>query len=426
MSLFEKIFGTNKNKVVGQQLELLNNAFGASFTSYDGKIYDSPEVRSCIDAIARNVAKQSPKHIRSKGNKYESLVDDEISRIVGAQPNELMNAYDFYYALTSELQLNNNAFAFIKRDENGKMIGLYPIRAGMYELVEYRGNIYIQFQFGSGRTYTASIRDDVIHLKRFFCENDVLGGSNKPIKKVMALKNVINEGIENAIKTTQGIKGVLKTEKTMLRPEDIKATRDRFVADFISDNDGSGIAGLDATTTFQPVSISPQTASDGQINLVQTDVMNYFGVNQAIISSKYTEEEWIAFYESVIEPIVDMMSMEMTNKIFTLDERRRGNKIVFEENRMNYVSSQRKISVAKELQNYLSINEVRRMFGFDPVDDPMGDKILQSLNYVNSDIADVYQLKNTGINVDAITKQDIQAQEQEDIEENKEVEEDVK
>jgi len=421
MSLFEKIFGTNKSKVVGQQFELLNNTFGAVFTSFNGKIYDSPEIRSCVDAIARNVAKQSPKHIRTKGEKYESLKDDEITRIVSQQPNELMNAYDFYYALVSELELNNNAFAYIQRDENGKLTGLYPIRAGMYELVEYRGNVYIQFQFGSGKTYTASVRDDVIHLKRFFCENDVLGGSNQPIKKVMALKNVINEGIENAIKTTQGVKGILKTEKTMLRPEDIKATRDKFVADFISNNDGSGIAGLDATTSFTPVSITPQTASDGQINAVSTEVMNYFGVNQAIISSKYNEEEWIAFYESVVEPIVDMLSMEMTNKIFTLDERRRGNKIVFEENRMNYVSSQRKISVAKELQNYLSINEVRKMFGFDPVDDPMGDKILQSLNYVNSDIADIYQLKTTGIKPTIVTTEETQKIEEEDTKEVEDV-----
>lgn len=411
MGLFEKIFGTSKSKVKGEQFSLLNNAFGASFSSYNGRIYDSAEIRACVDAIARNVAKQSARHVRSKGKKYEVL-DDDITRIVGEQPNELMNAYDFYYRMVSELLLNNNAFAYIQRDEKGKLTGLYPIKAGCYELVEYAGDLYIQFHFGSGKTYTASVRDDIIHLKRFYCGNDFTGDGNTPIVELMSFKHIINEGIVNAIKTTQGIKGVLKTTKTMLKPEDIKATRDKFVQDFVEGSDGSGIAGLDATTDFQPVNISPQTATDGQLTSLNTDIMNYFGISENILSSKFEESEWIAFYQSTLQPILNSLVQEMTNKIFTYDERRRGNRITFEENRMEYVSTNQKVSLIKELANYLSINEVRRLFGFEPIDDEMGDKILQSLNYVNSNIADLYQLK--GVDLPNNITQQVKVEEQEE------------
>lgn len=396
MSLFERIFGTNKNVQKGEQVQMLNNTFGASFSNYDGLIFNSAEIRACIDAIARNVAKQSVIHIRQKGKRFE-VVDDELGRLIGEQPNELMNAYDFYYRMTSELLLNNNSFAYIQRDEKGKVTGLYPIKAGCYELVQYGKDLYIQFHFGSGKTYTASVRDDVIHLKRFYSSKDFEGEGNKPIVELMSFKHVVNEGIVNAIKTTQGVKGILKTEKTMLKPEDVKATRDRFVQDFISNSDGSGIAGLDATTSFTSVNIDPKTATDEQINQINTDVMNYFGVNEAILSSKFSETEWIAFYQSTLQPIVAMFTQEMTNKIFTYDERRRGNKIKFRESALDYVSIQQKIQLVKEFGNYLSINEARQIIDLEPIEDEIGDKYLQNLNYVNSSIADLYQLKGVDL-----------------------------
>lgn len=387
MSIFSKIFGTEKVANFGSQVRLLNG-YNATFTSYDGRLYDNSQIRSCIDAIARNGAKLSPKHIRSNYRSYESL-NDNIKRLVAEQPNELMNAYDFYYKIITELYLNNNAFVFIRRDENGVPAGLYPIRGGRYTILEFKDDLFIKFEFSGGKSYTASIKDDVIHLKRFFCENDILGGSTVPIIKTMSFKHVVKEGIINAIKTTQGIKGILKTTKAMLKPEDIKRTRDQFVNDFVNASDNSGIAGLDATTDFTPVNINPQTATDGQIAEINNEILNYFGINQKIIQSSYTEDEWNAFYESVIEPISLMLSLEFTNKLFSKTERYHGNRIVFEANRLQYASNQTKIAIAEKMNNFMTINEIREVFNLAPIED--GDRIMQDLNHIDSSIANDYQ-----------------------------------
>lgn len=380
-SLFQMIFGNrqqNPNRY--QELQLLNG-YQATWTNYDGEIYNSSEVRSCIDAIARNGAKLNPKHIRysyEEGKDKIEKIYGRVQRLIGEKPNELMNAYSFYYKVISNLYLNNNAFIFIQRDEQGEPTGLYPINANMYKLLEYGKDIYVEFYFANGgKTYIAPLKDDIIHLRKFYCKDDILGGSNAPIIKTMSLKHIVNEGIINAIKTTQSIKGLLKTEKAMLKPEDVKKMRDTFVRDFM-DSD-SNIGALDSTMSFTPVNINPATASDGQVKSVSDEILNYFGVNQNIIQSNYNEEQWNAFYESVLEPLALEMSLEFTNKIFSYGERWHGNKIVFEANRLQYASNNTKINTVKTLLYYgcLTKNEAREIFNMSAIEG--GDELAQSL-----------------------------------------------
>lgn len=388
-SLFSKIFGRDDGRQIGSELRMLNG-YQATFTNFNGKLYETDQVRVCIDAIARNGAKLSPKHIRAKTREFKNL-NGSIQRLISEQPNEIDNAYSFYYKVISQLYLDNNAFVYIQRDISGTPIGLYPIKSDSYTLLEYNGEIYIKFKFRGGKIYSASLKDDVIHLKRFYCQNDIVGGDTIAITKLMSFRHILNEGIVNAIKTSQSIKGILKTTKAMLKPEDVKKIRDQFVADFITDADGSSIAGLDALTDFKPIQLNPTTASDSQINAVDTQIKNYFGVSDKIIQSTYNEDEWNAFYESVLEGIALQMSLEFTNKLFTITERFHGNKIIFEANRLQYASNKTKIDVIKNLapMGALTINEMREIMNMSPVED--GDRFLQSLNYINTDIADDYQ-----------------------------------
>lgn len=387
-SMFKKIFKTDKINVFGNRLEFLNG-YQPVFTTFNGNIYNNTTVRSCIDAIARNGAKLSPKHIRKGNNQLQNL-NDNINRIISEQPNELMNAYDFYYKIISQLYLYNNVFIYVMQNEKNELIALYPIKANQYTLIEYQDEIYVKFQFGTGKSKTVAYKD-LIHLKRMFCDDDVMGGNTDPIFKTLSFQHILKEGIINAIKTTQGIKGVIKSGKSMLKPEDVKKMRDQFVKDFVSDDNNSGIAGLDATMDFKEVNINPQTATDQQTSNVDKEIKDYYGVNDAIIQSKYSEDDWNAFYESVLEPLGIMMGLEFTNKIFSLTERYHGNKIIFEANRLQYASNKTKIEVARYMNNYLTINEIREIFNLGPLPNGEGDKVMQDLNHISDKIADSYQ-----------------------------------
>jgi len=388
-SLFSRVFGSNNSTTApstATQMYFLNG-YKSQFTNYDGRFYDDTDIRSCVDAIARNGAKLNPIHIRN-GKKGFEKVNGNLQMLLSKRPNELQNAYKFRYQVISELELYNNSIIYILKDENLKVLGLYPIHYQSIKFYEYRNDIYLQFRFGNGKERFVALKD-CIHLTRFVEEDGVMGGNNRPIIKTLSFKHVLDEGIINAIKTTQSIKGVIKSTKAMLKPEDVKKMRDQFVADFIENADESGIGGLDATTDFIPVKIEPKTADDNQIEHIDNKLLSYYGVSEEIVQSKYNEDEWNAFYESVLEPIGLQMSLEFSNKLFTATEVYHGNEIIFTSNRLQYASNNTKINLLRYANNVMTINEMREVLNLEPVEN--GDKIMQDLNHINSDIADKYQ-----------------------------------
>ena len=393
-SLFSRIFGSNNSTTpppTATELQILNG-YKAVFTNYDGKYYDDSDVRACVDAIARNGAKLNPKHIRRNNKGFEN-VNDNLQRLLSKQPNELQNAYKFYYQIISELYLYNNAIVIKSYDENDNIKGLYPIHWQSIVPYEYKNEIYLSFQFGNGKKRFVALKD-CIYLTRFINEDGISGGNNKPIVKTLSIKHVIDEGIVNAIKTTQSIKGVIKSTQAMLKPEDVKKMRDQFVKDFIEDTNGDGIGGLDATTEFVPVKLDPTTASDSQIKSIDNQLLSYFGISEGIVQSKYNEDEWNSFYESVLEPIGLQMSLEFTNKLFSITEKYHGNEIIFTSNRLQYASNNTKINLLRYANNLMMVDELREVFNMEPLPDGKGQVIMQDLNHIDGNIANQYQVGN--------------------------------
>ena len=391
-SWFSKIFGNDKNTTAPEsatEVKILDDR-KAVFTPYKGDFENDPDVLKCIDAIARNGAKMHPRHIRNFAGKMENLKDNLYS-LLAKRPNEVQNAYQFYYQIISNLELYNDSFIYVQRDENLNVTGLYPLNFSEGKYYEYKDQIWLKFKFGRTKERFVAY-DDCIHLTRFVGEDGLFGGSPKPIIKTLSIKHVLDEGIVNAIKTTQSIKGVIKSTKAMLKPEDVKKMRDQFVTDFVKGGDKSGIGGLDATTDFTPVKIEPTTASDSQVKSIDDKLLSYFGISEEIIQSKYSEDQWNAFYESILEPIGLQMSLEFSNKIFTSTQKYFGHEILFESNRLQYASNKTKIELLRHANNIMTVNELREVFNLAPRED--GDVILQDLNHIDSNIANDYQLGN--------------------------------
>ena len=379
-SLFSRIFGNDKstqNPEKATEVKILDDK-KAVFTPYKGDFKNDADVRACVDAIARNGAKMHPRHIRNNKDGMENL-KGSLYRILAKQPNELQNAYQFYYQVITNLELYNDSFIYVQRDtDNNKVTGLYPLDFSEGKLYEYQDKIWIKFKFGRSKERFVPY-DSCIHLTRFVGEDGLFGGSVTPIVKILSMKHIMDEGMINAIRTTQHIRGIVKSTKAMLKPEDVKKMRDQFVTDFIRNGDRSGIGGLDATTDFTPVKLEPTTASDSQIKIIDGKLLSYFGVSENIIQSKYSEDEWNAFYESVLEPIGLQMSLEFSNKLFTPTEKYFGNEIIFESNRLQYASNSTKIQLLRFGTNIMTQNELREIFNLAPRED--GDVILIDQNH---------------------------------------------
>ena len=394
-SLFSRIFGSDNSTTNPQsatEVKILDDR-KAIFTPYKGDFKNDADVRACVDAIARNGAKMHPRHIRNNKDGMENI-KGSLYRLLSKQPNELQNAYQFYYQVITNLELYNDSFIYVQRDiTNNKVTGLYPLDFSEGKLYEYEGNIYIKFKFGRSKERFVPY-DSCIHLTRYVGEDGLFGGKITPIIKILSMKHIMDEGMINAIKTTQNIRGIIKSTKAMLKPEDVKKMRDQFVDDFVKNNNKSGIGGLDATTDFTPVKLEPTTASDSQIKIIDNKLLSYFGVNENIIQSKYSEDEWNAFYESVLEPIGLQMSLEFSNKIFTPTEKYFGNEIIFESNALQYASNSTKIQLLRFGTNIMTQNELREVFNLAPREG--GDVILIDQNHQVLDESGEEDITNEG------------------------------
>lgn len=380
-SIFKNIFGNNSNTKqpsTSTEIEIIDGR-KAVFTRYNGDFVNDPDVITCVDTIARNAAKMHPVHLSDFAGK-KRREQDKISNYVAKKPNELQNAYKFYYQVVSNLFFYNDSIIYVQRDENYKLTGLYPLDFSEGKFYEYQGKIWVKFKFGRKKERFVPY-SDCIHLTRFNDLDGLVGGSQRPLVKVLSFKHVLDEGIINAIKTTQSIRGILKSTKSILKPEDVKKMRDQFVKDFMDADNTTGIGGLDATTTFDPVELKPTVATAEQAKSIDNKILSYFGLNENIIQSKYNEDEWNAFYESVLEPIGIQMSLEFTDKIFTPTEKNYGHEIIFESNRLQYASNKTKIEILRYGGNIFYVDELREVFNMAPLPDGEGQKILIDQNH---------------------------------------------
>jgi len=158
-------------------------------------------------------------------------------------------------------------------------------------------------------------------------------------------------------------------------------------------NNADGFATLDPSCEFKELKVDPQTADDKQTSIARENIYRYFNVSEEIIRSKYNEEEYNAFYSSVVEPIAIQLSLEFTYKIFTDKEIGHGNDIIFSAERMTFASNATKADVISKLMplGIFSINQACEIMEMPRINEDFADKHLISLNYVNASKADQYQ-----------------------------------
>lgn len=389
-SLFSKIFGKENTYNDAVMARLLND-YNNSFVAWNGDAYSDATVRDCVDTVARHFGKLKARHITRKNGNVVQTVDSDINYLLGTKPNPLMTASEFLEKIIAQYFTTNNAFIYPQYDGKGKLMAMWPLTYSQIELLEYRNELYCRFTFGIGVRTTIPY-SDIIHIRRHFNQSDLFGDDNsQTMRDDLNMLKAVKTSIINAVANFGALRGILKWKQT-LRPEDQQKAWKEFVDTYASGNNGSGIGSLDNKADFQQINTTITTFDSAQMSYARDTIYKHFGLNENIIMGKYTEDEFIAFFESVIEPIAVKLSQELTEKLFTPRERGFGNEVIIESNRLSYMSVASKIKVCQSLIpiGCISINEVREMFGYGYVEG--GDERQISLNYVNATDQSKYQV----------------------------------
>ena len=303
-----------------------------------------------------------------------------------------MSAYDLIYKLVTHLFLYNNSFAYLDRDNRGNLAGIYPITANNVNILsDVNNKLFCCFTLKSGKQVMLPY-SDIIHLRRYFNDDDVLGADNTAIIPGLELAQTQNDGIINGIKAGASIRGILTFDQIM-SPTKLKEEKEAFIKDYLSMENGTGLVATDSKMSYTPIENKPVILNADQAKEVKTKIYDYLGITEPIVNSSYTEDQYSAFYESTLEPIATALSQEFTAKLFNDREQAYGNSVLFESGRLQFTSNKTKVNLIAQLVPYglLTINQALEILNLPAVED--GDRRLQALNMIDAKQALEYQGK---------------------------------
>ena len=370
------------------------------FTDFGDNINASDIVKICIDRIATHSAKLKPRYVKTEDDKTVQEKKGSLAYLLKFQPNPLMSPYDFIYKIVTLLYLNNNAFIYPVYDPiTFELKELWPLKPNSVEgLKDESGELFLRFYFTDSKSFTLPY-ESIIHLRRFFGTNDVFGGSgavsdHSALLKTIKINDSVLQGLDNAIRTSFQIKGLLKING-MLNEKDKNAQKAEFEKALKESTTGQGssIVPVDLKADYVPLTVDPKLVDSSTLTFLQKKIITYFGVSDAIFDNKFNENEYNAFYEGVIEGIAIALSEAFSRALLTRGQLENGEQIIFYSERLQYASWNTKVQAIEKLMGLgiLSLNESRALLGFEPIEG--GNRRLQSLNYVDADKANEYQLQ---------------------------------
>ncbi len=373
MSIFS-FFNRNRDRPFATPAYKLITERGNGLFTWDGNLYESDIIRSCIRPFASACGKAVPKHLRGHGDSMKINPEPYI-RFLLEEPNPYMSMQQLLEKLARQRELNNNAFALITRDEEGFPTGIYPIDAVQVNaLYDKEGFLFLQFLLANGMQYTFSY-DDVIHLRQDFGTNDIFGTPpGSALTSVMTVIGATDKSIVSAINNGSVIRWLLKYS-IVKRPQDLEAGAKEFAKSFLETGNGTGVAAVGGDADAKQITPTDYVPNAAMNDRTVSRLYSYFGTNLKIIQGLYTEDEWNAYYESKIEPFLIDFSNESTRKIFTRRERGTENRIVCESSNLAYASAATKLKLSSMVdRGALTPNEWRaimNMTGLEGGDEPI-------------------------------------------------------
>ncbi len=408
------IFKRKKKVIDNYQKVSFVDLFTPGLLPFGDKITKSDIVQISIDRIASQCGKLKIRYIKKNSDGIETEKVGRLSFVLKNKPNEYMTTYQFIYKVVYLLMLNDNAFVYPYYDEETlELKGLYPLNPRLVEpIVDSATNYYLKFYFSDGKSYILP-KENVIHLRRFYGDNDIFGGSSsksnhEALLKTLGLNDALTQGIEKALFSSFQIKGILKMNG-LLKEEDKKKNLDDFNKALNEAGiNKSSVIPMDLKSEYMPLTIDPKLVDKDTLDFIQSKIIDYFGVSPSILKGEYSEENFNSFYETSIEPLAIQLSEAFSLALLTENQLANGEEIIFLSERLQYASWNTKVNAIEKLMGLgiMSLNESRALLGLEPIEG--GDKRLQSLNYVDASKANEYQIgnKNKEENNDESSKRD--------------------
>ena len=362
MGLFDSIFRPNREQEKAKVAQFFKTLtpYKPVFHTWQGSIYESELIRAAIYARARHISKL----------KFESVGSAKIGLQAKLHqgPNQWQTWPQFLSRTSTILDVHNTAFIVPVKDKSLTTTGYFTVLPDRCEVLEYKDEPWLRYKFHDHSVGAVRLNECVI-LTQHQYKRDFFGESNYALEPTIKMLDLNKQGIEEAIKNGATFRFWAKMQNFTM-DEDLKKEAQRFGSlAFSGDSDGM-LLFPNTYTDIHQYDNKPFTVDADQMKQIQTNVYNYFGVNEDVLQNRAYGDSWSAFYEGCVEVFAVALSDGLTKAMYTERERANGNEVFFTANRLQYMSNADKLQVAAQLtdRGIFSINEAREVFNLAPVD----------------------------------------------------------
>ena len=346
------------------------------FHDWRGEIYESMLVRAAIDARSRHISKLRVDFLGS--------AKPDLTARLRKRPNPWDTWSQFLYRTNTILDATNNCLLAPVYDDGLNKIGFFPILSTSVKVVEYKGELWVKYKFRSGRETAAARLAECAILRKFQFRSDFFGEANIALDDTMDLINMQKQGIKEAIKTTNSYKFMAVASNFALSG-DLEKEQNNFSERNFGKEAKSAKVLLFPNTykDVKQIDLKPYTPDDKQMQLINKNVYDYFGVSEKILQNSAVGDEWAAFYEGAVEPFAIQFSETMTNALYSSNEISRGAEVVATTNRVQYMSFNDKKNYVEGLadRGLIMIDEAREVFNLPPLPDGQGQRFIARGEY---------------------------------------------
>ena len=382
MGLFDFL---KKKKVDNNKITVASylDGYYPSYSQFGNNIYASDVVQQAIYSIVTELKKLDPTHVRRLSNSEYVPVTGNIQNVLD-NPNPLMTTSDFIEKIVWNLMLNYNSFIYPVW-EGDILVGLYPLQPTN---VTFLDNGFVRMQFANG--YKSDLPyDNLIHIRYKYSVSEFMGGNvngqpdNKPLLDTLRINDTLLKGLAKSLNIQTSVNGVIKY-KTMINSDE-QLKRIQEFEEKLKANE-SGFLPTDISSEFIPINKQVQLLDNTVLEFIDKKILRTFGCSIAIINGDYSKEQYEAFYQKTLEPIIKSLNQAFTKALFSKRELGFNNQVIFYAKELIFMTNSEKLNLANLLVDSGSCykNELRTMFGLKPLQELEG-QLAESSNKTNAE-----------------------------------------
>lgn len=415
MGWLDKLFRREpKNRIFAPSL----NGWTPIYTQFGTNIYASDVVQQAIKCIVDEMKKLNPTHVRVMNGSDPVPVKSTVQDVLN-EPNHLMTTSEFLEKTMWLLLMNYNVFIIPTYytwvdektgQERRYYDGLFPINPVQVDFIEdASGRLFVHFLFCNGHDTTIPY-DSCIHIKYNYSVNEYMGGNlmgqpdHEALLETLRLNHDLLKGVARAMNASYAVNGIVKYNTLMDDGKTEAALRE--LENKLRNNE-SGFLPLDLKAEFTPLQRETELVDKDTLEFIDSKILRNWGVPLAILTGDYTKEQYEAFYQKTLEPLIISISQAFTKKLFTSREKAFGNRVELYPKDLIFMT----VSQTLEMINILSPtgalfeNEKRVALGLRPLPELEGKRFM-SLNWVDADKATQYQMGKAGnVQMDVIDEE---------------------